>query len=112
MSPPARRLVDTLPKHWGGGAGGAGGAGDVAAALAQKLERHGALLRALGADGLAALQPAAVRCLSPSHAERRGWCFMLKLRCQACCSRRRAPTAWPPCSLRLSGSETLNHMFI
>ena len=65
MSPLAHRLVDTLPKHWGGGAGGGGGAGDVAAALAQKLERHGALLRALGADGLAALQPTAVRCGNP-----------------------------------------------
>jgi len=57
------RLADTLPKHWGGGGGGgaAGGAGDVAAALADKLGRHGALLRALGADGLAALDPVATR---------------------------------------------------
>ncbi len=54
------RLVDTLPKHWGAGAA-AGGAGDVAAALSEKLERHGALLRALGRDGLAALDPAAIR---------------------------------------------------
>lgn len=56
------RLADTLPKHWGGGSGGAaGGTGDVAAALADKLGRHGVLLRALGADGLAALDPVATR---------------------------------------------------
>ncbi|KAK9828131.1 hypothetical protein WJX81_008693 [Elliptochloris bilobata] len=58
------RLVDTLPKHWGGGpSSGPGSAGDVAVALAQKLERHGALLHALGANGLAALDPATVRVL-------------------------------------------------
>ena len=60
-----RRLVDTLPKHWGGA-----GSAAVAGQLDDKTNEHGALLRALEDGGCVPRLPAPVlRSVSATRTE-------------------------------------------